>query len=86
MYKMYKIKHIHLVEGCPAKQSPWGPSPSREVYKPHTSAHPMFYYLISEFVFYNFKTETNVEDNKIGAHFDNINNVFSDELYAAKNK
>ena len=46
----------------------------------------MFYYLISEFVFYNFKTETNVEDNKIGAHFDNINNVFSDELYAAKNK
>lgn len=83
---MYKIRDIHLVEGCLAKQSPWGPSPSRAVYKPHTSAHPVFHYLMSQFVFNSFKTETNGEDNKTCAHFDHINNVFSDELYAAKNK
>lgn len=41
---------------------------------------------MSQFVFYSFKTETNGEENKPGAHFDNINTVFSDELYAAKNK
>ena len=41
---------------------------------------------MSQFVFNSFKTETNGEDNKTCAHFDHINNVFSDELYAAKNK